>query len=103
MKDTFDTIVEKIELKGGEVLTKVKELIEEGNVRRVTIKSDDKELASFNLTVGATTGLALVVFAPILAAVGAIAALLTNCTLEIERTQPADQAETEGPDKSAGE
>jgi hypothetical protein len=73
---------EKYEVKGEELLAKVKELIKEGNIRRLTI-SDKKgeELASFPLTIGVIG----VVLVPVLAAIGTIAALITECTLTVER------------------
>jgi hypothetical protein len=67
---------------GENLLKKIKELIEEGNVRKITItEKNGKELMSFPLTFG-VVGVAL---APVLAAVGALAALLSECTISIER------------------
>ena len=65
-----------------EIGDKVRGLIHEGNVRRLTIKRDEEVIAEFPLT-AAVVG---VVLAPVLAAIGAIAALVTNCTIEVERT-----------------
>jgi len=70
----------KVEI--NEIGDKVRELIHEGNVRRLTIKRDDEVIAEFPLT-AAVVG---AVLAPVLAAIGAIAALVTNCTIEVERT-----------------
>ena len=61
---------------------KVKELIEEGNVRRIVIKQGERTIAEFPLTVGVVGAVA----APMLAAVGAIAALVTDCKIEVERS-----------------
>ena len=72
---------ETIEFKGDELLDKVKELIAEGNIRRVRVRHKDHVLAEFPLTVG--VGGALI--APVLAAIGAIAAIATECTIEVER------------------
>lgn len=74
-KDTF-------EVRGDELLKKVRELIHEGNIRRIIIKGKNKKvLAEFPMTIG-VVGIAL---APVLAAVGAIAALVTECTVTVER------------------
>ncbi len=74
--------VEKFEVTGENLLKKVKELIKEGNVRKITIKDKSgKDLIVFPLTIG-VVGTMLV---PVLAAVGAIAALLTECTISVER------------------
>jgi hypothetical protein len=62
---------------------KLKEVLHEGNVRRLIVKKDEDVLAEFPLT-AAVIG---AVMAPVLAAVGAIAAIMTNCTIEIERTE----------------
>ena len=67
---------------GEQLLAKVKELIAEGNVRRITITDKSgKELVSFPLTIGVVGA----VLAPILAAVGALAALIGECTIAVER------------------
>ncbi len=69
-------------IKGDEVVGKVKEIIKEGNARRIIIKKPNGvEVARFTLTMG-VVGAAL---APILAAVGAIAAVLSSCTIVVEK------------------
>jgi hypothetical protein len=74
---------EKYKVAGERLLSKVKELIKEGNVRRITIRNDeDKVLIEIPLTFG-VVGAALF---PVWAAVGAIAALVTDCSIEVERT-----------------
>lgn len=73
---------ETYEVRGEEVIKKVKELIAEGNVRRISIKDKKgKVLAEFPLTIGVVGAL----LAPVLAAVGAIAALVAECTISVER------------------
>jgi len=79
---------ETIKVEGGELLEKVKSLIHEGNVRRIVIRQGDRSVAEFPLTVG----LVGTVAAPVLAAVGALAALLTNCTIEVQRVVVVDSA-----------
>jgi len=76
---------EEFKVNGEELLKKVKGLVEEGNVRRITIKNKDgKSLIEIPLTVGVIGA----VLAPTLAAVGAIAALVTECTITVERENP---------------
>lgn len=75
---------ETIEAKGGQVLERVKELVAEGNVRRVRIRQKDRVVAEFPLTLGVVG----IVLAPVLAAIGAIAALAAEHTIEVERTVP---------------
>jgi hypothetical protein len=78
---------ERYRVAGERLLMKVKELIREGNVRRITIKNDeDKTLIEIPLTFG-VVGAALF---PVWAAVGAIAALVTDCSIEVERHAPEE-------------
>jgi len=73
---------EQFKVSGDEIVRKIKDLIREGNVRRIIIKNDQgKTIMEFPLTV-AVVG---TVLAPLLAAAGALAALATDCTLEVER------------------
>jgi hypothetical protein len=77
-----NTFKETFTVKGEQLLKKIKELIEEGNVRKITIHDKaGKEMMSFPLTFGVVGA----VFAPVLAAVGAVAALVTECTISVER------------------
>jgi Domain of unknown function (DUF4342) len=73
--------VHSVRATGSELLATIKNVIHEGNVRRITIKQEGHTIAEFPLTFG-VVGAAL---APALAAIGAIAALVTDCTIEIER------------------
>lgn len=73
---------ESFQVSGENLLKKVKELINEGNIRKITIKDKNgKAIAEFPLTIG-VVGAVLV---PVLAAVGTIAALVTECTITVER------------------
>lgn len=77
-------MTEEFRVKGDEILAKIKELIQEGNIRRVLIKNEDgKTLIDIPLTVGVVGTL----IAPQLAAIGAIASLVTNGTIVIERQE----------------
>ena len=78
-KESFKVAVDQLV----ETLTK---LVHEGNVRRVIIKQDGRSVVEFPLTVGVIG----TVFAPILAAGGALAAVLSECTIEVERTVADD-------------
>ena len=73
---------EEFKVRGEDLLNKVKEIINEGNVRRIIVKNKEgKTLVELPLTIG-VVGAAL---APMLAAVGAIAVLVTECTIVVER------------------
>ena len=75
---------ETIKVQSGEIVDKLKEVIEQGNVRRIVIKQNERTIAEFPLTVGVVGA----VLAPMLAAAGAIAALVTDCKIEVERVHP---------------
>jgi hypothetical protein len=73
---------EEFKISGEDLLTKIKEVIKQGNAKKITIKGKEgNEIISFPVTIG----VAGLVLAPIFAAVGAIAALATECTIIIER------------------
>ena len=75
---------EEYKISGEDVIRKVKDLIRAGNVRRIIIKNEEgKSLVEFPLTVG-VVGAALL---PVFAAVGTVAALVTNCTIVVERRE----------------
>ncbi|MBL9006682.1 MAG: DUF4342 domain-containing protein [Myxococcales bacterium] len=79
MKDPVS--FETFSIDGDQLLQRVKELIHEGNVRHIRIKQDGHTILELPLTVGVIG----VVLMPMLAAVGALAALVSNCTIEVER------------------
>ena len=75
---------ESIKIQGEKLVNKVKELVKEGNVRKISIhEKDGKELMSFPLSLGVVGA----VFAPVLAAVGALAALIGECSITVEREE----------------
>ena len=75
-------------VKGEELLKKIKEIIAEGNVRKIIISDKaGKEIMSFPVTVGVVG----ILLAPIFAAIGAAAALITECSITVERdTNPSE-------------
>ncbi len=87
-------IWETIKLQGSELLEKVKQLIHEGNARRVVIKQGDHVVAEFPLTAGVVGTLV----APVLAAIGALVALLKDCSIEVERAVQESGSEPPKPD-----
>ncbi len=83
------TRVEEFEVTGEKLIETVKQIVRGGNIRRVTIKSEKGEsLIEFPLTLGVAGALIL----PQLAAVGAIAALVTKCSIVVEKIVEADEA-----------
>ena len=78
------TFKESFKVAAEQLVESVKTLLHEGNVRRIVIKQEGRTIAEFPLTVGVVGA----VVAPVLAAVGALAAVLTECTIEVERSKP---------------
>lgn len=77
-----DQKTEEFVVNGDEVLAKIKELIKEGNIRRIIIKDmEDKTLIEVPLTIGVVVA----VLAPVLAAIGAMAAIVTKCKIIVEK------------------
>ena len=75
---------EEFQVKGEEIVSKIKEMLHEGNVRRVIIKNEEgRTLIDIPLTIGVVG----VLVAPQLAAIGAIAALLTHGTIVVEKIE----------------
>ena len=73
---------EEFQVSGEKLVAKLKELLRQGNIRRITIKNDEgKTLIEIPLTIGVVGAVLL----PVWAAIGAIAALVTKCTILIER------------------
>lgn len=75
---------QELRVTGENLLTTVKKLIHEGNVRRIIVKQGEHTIVELPLTVGVIS----VVMAPMLAAIGAISALMAECTIEVERIEP---------------
>ena len=82
---------EEFHVMGEQLVTTVEQLLHEGNVRRIFIKHEGHTVLEIPLTIGVVG----VLVAPLLAAVGAIGAAVTNCTIEVVRTEPPEQ--TGGP------
>lgn len=90
--------IREFKVKGGQLVDKVREVIEEGNARRIIIKKDGRVLIEFPLSVGVGGAAAAVLLTPMLAAVGAIAALVTDVDVIIEEIDKTpDDAEAAPP------
>ncbi len=76
---------ERFTVSGDELLAKIKQLIHEGNIRKVRIIHDNKTIIDIPLSIGAPAAAIGILAAPVLAAIGAFAALITECTIEVEK------------------
>lgn len=81
---TIKTAWESFRVEGGDLLNRVNQIIAQGNARSIVIKQEGRKIAEFPLTIGVVGA----VFAQVLAAVGALAAVLSKCTIEVERIVP---------------
>ncbi len=86
---------EKFTVSGDKVVSKVKELIRQGNIRRVRLIHEGKAIIDLPLSIGAPVAAVGILAAPLLAAVGAFAALVTECTIEVEKADE-NPVKTEG-------
>jgi len=87
---TERTYKESFKVAANELVDAVKKIVHAGNVRRIIIKQAGRTVAEFPLTVGVIG----TVFAPMLAAVGALAAVLTDCSIEVERVADSNTSDT---------
>ncbi|MFC1908007.1 DUF4342 domain-containing protein [Chloroflexota bacterium] len=81
---------EKFTVSGNQLVDKIKQLIHEGNIRKVRIIHKEKTVLEIPLSVGAPATVAVIMVAPVLAALGAFAALVTECTIEVEKIEKSE-------------
>ena len=82
---------EKFTISGDKLVEKIKQLIHEGNIRRVRVIHKGNTILEIPLTVGASAAAVAALAAPILAALGAFAALVTECTIEVEKIEKSQK------------
>ena len=84
------TTSEKFTVSGSQLVEKVKQLVHEGNIRKVRLLHQGRTVLEIPLTIGAPVAAIGILAAPVLAALGAFAALVTECTIEVERIEKSD-------------
>jgi hypothetical protein len=87
MAEGENTASESYTISGDRLVAKIKELIHQGNIRRVRLIYKDRPIFDIPLTIGAPAAMAIIMAAPVLAAIGVFAALVTECTLEVEKVE----------------
>ncbi len=80
------TKTEKFTVSGSQIVDKVKQLLHEGNIRKVRLVHEGRTLIEIPLSIGAPAAALRILAAPVPAAIGAFAALVTECTIEVEKT-----------------
>ena len=78
---------EKFTVSGSQLVEKIKQLIHEGNIRRVRVLHEGRPVLEIPLSIGAPATAVVILTAPILAALGAFAALVMECTIEVEKME----------------
>jgi len=78
---------EKFHVSGSELVEKVKQLLHQGNIRRVRLLHEGSTIIEIPLSIGAPVAALGIMAAPLLAAIGAFAALVTECTIEVEKVE----------------
>ena len=81
------TTTEKFTVSGSQLVEKIKQLIHEGNIRRVRLLHEGRIVLEIPLSIGAPAAAIAILAAPVLAALGAFAALITECTIEVEKVE----------------
>ncbi len=84
-------IKERFTVSGNQLVDKVKQVIHEGNVRKIRLIHKERTIFEIPLSVGAPVAAVGIVAAPVLAAIGAFAALVSECTIEVEKVEESDQ------------
>jgi hypothetical protein len=78
---------EKFNVSGSQLVDKIKQLIHEGNIRKVRLLHEGRTVLEIPLSIGAPAAAIGIMAAPVLAALGAFAALVTECTIEVEKIE----------------
>ncbi len=78
---------EKFTVAGSQLIDKIKQLIHEGNIRKVRLLHDERVVIEIPLSIGAPAVAIGILAVPVLAALGAFAALVTECTIEVEKVE----------------
>lgn len=87
-EDNEGTFTEKIQVAGADVVERVKELVAEGNVRRIVLRNDEgKTLLTVPMNLGAAVSGVAVLAAPLVVVLGVVAGMLARVTIEVERTE----------------
>lgn len=96
IKEKQKVVLQEIKVRGNQLVDKVRDVLEEGNARRIIIKKDGRSVMEFPLSVGVGGAAAAILLSPTLAAIGAFASLASDVQLVIERhVEPATPEDTE--------
>lgn len=92
-KEKTEQALKEIKIRGNQLVDRVREVIEEGNARRIIVKKDGRTVMEFPLSVGVGGAAAAILLSPTLAAIGAFASLASDVHIVVERFEtPGDKA-----------
>ena len=80
-------VTERFTVAGSQLIEKIKQLVHEGNIRKVRLLHEERAILEIPLSIGAPAVAITILAAPLLAALGAFAALVTECTIEVEKVE----------------
>lgn len=94
-KEKTEQALREIKIKGNQLVDRVREVVEEGNARRIIVKKDGRTVMEFPLSVGVGGAAAAILLSPTLAAIGAFASLASDISVVVERFEsPTDELAT---------
>lgn len=99
-KEKAEQALHEIKIKGNQLVDRVREVIEEGNARRIIVKKDGRPVMEFPLSVGVGGAAAAILLSPTLAAIGAFASLASDVHVVVERFEPPNEELTAPSDRS---
>lgn len=99
-KEKTEQALREIKIKGNQLVDSVREVIEEGNARRIIVKKDNRTVMEFPLSVGVGGAAAAILLSPTLAAIGAFASLASDIHVVVERFEPPSEGLTTRADSS---
>ena len=97
-KRSTDEALQEIKIKGNQLVDRVREVVEEGNARRILVKKEGRTVMEFPLSVGVGGAAAAILLSPTLAAIGAFASLASDIHIVVERYSPGDLPATTNQD-----
>lgn len=100
-KEKTEQALREIKIKGNQLVDRVREVIEEGNARRIIVKKDGRPVMEFPLSVGVGGAAAAILLSPTLAAIGAFASLASDVHVVVERFESPKDELTKKADSSA--
>jgi hypothetical protein len=86
------TVTEEIQVQAEDLMHTVNDIVREGTARRITVIRNDRVLVDIPLVLGIGAGLVLAIYLPVISALVGVGALLTGCTVRVEREEPSKEA-----------